>query len=121
MASSSDGFCSIVTFSAGELGQLYTKQTDQEEENVTVGQQKKQEEEEVEEKMETDQDLKLELEETQPQPEQPSASSEGKKRVPLVTLISGADNVRQGGGATPEKPKGRRIDLITLSSPKTKT
>ena len=115
MASSSDGFCSIVTFSAGELGQLYTKQADQEEQTDTLEQEK------MEEKMEIDNDLKLELEETQPQPEQPPACSEGKKRVPLVTLISGADNVRQGGGATPEKPKGRRIDLITLSSPKTKT
>ena len=125
MASSSDGFCSIVTFSAGELGQLYEEQTDNTE-------QQKQKQEEREEKMETDNDLKLELEETQPQPEQPpaptqtsssvAAPSDGKKRVPLVTLISGAENVRQGGGgATPEKPKGRRIDLITISSPKTKT
>ena len=129
MASSSDGFCSIVTFSAGELGQPYIQQTDKE------GQVVEQKEEPQEEKMETDNDLKLELEETQPQPEQPpvptqtnseptgpvAASAEGKKRVPLVTLISGADNVPQGGGATPEKPKGRRIELITLSSPKTKT
>ena len=126
MASSSDGFCSIVTFSAGELGQPYIQQTDKE------GQVVEQKEEPQEEKMETDNDLKLELEETQPQPEQPpaptqtsssvAAPSDGKKRVPLVTLISGAENVRQGGGgATPEKPKGRRIDLITISSPKTKT
>ena len=123
MASSSDGFCSIVTFSAGELGQPYVKQAVNEEQTVK--------EEKQVEKMETDNDLKLELEETQPQPEQPpvstqptgaaAASSEGKKRVPLVTLISGADNVRQGGGATPEKPKGRRIELTTLSSPKPKT
>ena len=133
MASSSDGFCSIVTFSPGELGQPYIEQTDKEEQ--TVKEEKKQAAKEDEEKMETDNDLKLELEETQPQPEQPPASaqtnseptgavaapSDGKKRVPLVTLISGADNVRQGGGATPEKPKGRRIELITLSSPKTKT
>ena len=135
MASSSDGFCSIVTFSAGELGQPYIKQTNEEEKTVENQEKEKQEQEE---KMETDNDLKLELEETQPQPEQPPAStqtnsepsgavaapSDGKKRVPLVTLISGADNVRQGGGgggATPEKPKGRRIELITLSSPKTKT
>ena len=83
------------------------------------------EEEDKDEKMETDSDLRLVLEETQPQPEPPltSTSTDGKKRAPLVTLISGniaQQGGKEGGGATPEKPKGRRVNLITLSSPKTK-
>jgi len=128
IASSSDGFCSIVTFNPGELGEL--QETEKKEETTPVN--KKQEQHhQKEEKMETDGDLKLELEETQPQPEllpvsqetpvvTLASSTDGKKRAPLVTLISGAANVVQAGGATPEKPKGRRIELITLSSPKTK-
>ena len=123
-----DGFCSIVTFSPGELGEVIEKV--EETSSVTQEQTKKEPE-----KMETDNDLRLELEETQTQPEQQqqqstsiqssveatsAASSDGKKRAPLVTLISGAANIQQGG-ATPEKPKGRRIELITLSSPKTKS
>jgi len=126
VASSMDGFCSIVPFSPGELGEVIEKV--EETSSVTQEQTKKEPE-----KMETDNDLRLELEETQTQPEQQqptsiqssveatsAASSDGKKRAPLVTLISGAANIQQGG-ATPEKPKGRRIELITLSSPKTKS
>jgi len=52
--------------------------------------------------------------------------TKGKKRVPLVTLSNGGGANKQSSSAsgvpvaTPEKNKGRRIQLITLSSPKGK-
>ena len=53
-----------------------------------------------------------------------SVAVETKKRVPLTTIVAGPNaHPGPGAGATPEKAKGkgRRVDLITLSSPKTKT
>ena len=97
------------------------------------------------ERMDTeDNDLLLVLEETQPEPPKvaaagvpaatagapqlcgggASAAVETKKRVPLTTIVAGPNaHPGPGAGATPEKAKGkgRRVDLITLSSPKTKT
>ena len=87
------------------------------------------------EKMETDSDdLCLVLEETQPEAPHPSSKSPveptptssasdqtvkpAKKRVPLTTIATGPNQPPQA--ATPEKSKGRRVNLITLSSPKPK-
>lgn len=78
-------------------------------------------------------DLSLVLEETQPEAPvvttatasetEPSAKP-AKKRVPLTTIATGP-NQPSGGQtaqvATPEKAKGRRVNLITLSSPKPKS
>merc|ERR1712058_32033 len=82
------------------------------------------------EKMDTDDnDLNLVLEETQPEPPtapvaaqvqvRPVSVNDGKKRVPLATIHSGANSTKTHA-ATPEKSKGRRVNLITLSSPKPK-
>jgi len=75
-------------------------------------------------KMETD-DLTLVLEETQPEapvkitnPE-PETAKPVKKRVPLTTIPTGTNKPPVVLG-TPEKAKGRRVSLITLSSPKPK-
>ena len=61
---------------------------------------------------------------SQPLREAPGQVVDGKKRVPLTALMTGP-NTGPGAGtvaaATPEKGKGRRVNLITLSSPKTKT
>lgn len=79
-------------------------------------------------------DLSLVLEETQPEApptktttaaiSTPSDSSAKpvKKRVPLTTIATATTNQLPGGQtATPEKAKGRRVNLITLSSPKPKS
>lgn len=104
------------------------------------------------ERMETDDndDLRLILEETELEPFKKAAVTttasvttttpaqapvaalsqgqvvDGKKRVPLTTLMTGAGpntgaGPAPGAVATPEKGKGRRVNLITLSSPKPKT
>jgi len=80
------------------------------------------------EKMDTESDdLSLVLEETQPEApvEQVPTLSEpvskpAKKRVPLTTIATGPNQTAGGPAATPEKVKGRRVNLITLSSPKPK-
>jgi len=73
--------------------------------------------EDEEEVMEVNQDLSLVLEESQPAHSLKLKEKE-KKRVPLTALASGDANKP----ATPEKAvKGRRVDLITLSSPKSGT
>jgi len=84
------------------------------------------------EKMDTESDdLCLVLEETQPEapvqkspPSKPSVTPTPapsdqavKKRVPLTTIATGPNKPL---AATPEKAKGRRVNLITLSSPKPK-
>ena len=216
-ASSSDGYCSIVSFAPGEIGQLYSEEAASSDSNVasevkegaqenkkngkssksdqmnTVKENKSnakrlqfvtlsspkankktakpakvetksKECEKMElnldcdqdslgvERMETDDndDLRLILEETEPEPFKKAAVTttasittttpaqapvaapsqgqvvDGKKRVPLTTLMTGAGpNTGAGPGpgavATPEKGKGRRVNLITLSSPKPKT
>jgi len=86
------------------------------------------------EKMETDSDdLCLVLEDTQPEAPNPSSQPSvdpapsasdqtvkpAKKRVPLTTIATGPNHPPQA--ATPEKSKGRRVNLITLSSPKPKS
>ena len=216
LASSSDGYCSIVSFAPGELGQLYSEEaassdsklasdvkegaqesikkngkSSKSEQINTVKENKSnakrlqfvtlsspkankkttkparvetksKECEKMElnldcdqdslgvEKMETDvnDDLRLILEETEPEPFKkaeiitahtstaastttsapPSQGQvgDGKKRVPLTTLMTGAGpntgaGPTPGAIATPEKGKGRRVNLITLSSPKPKT
>lgn len=216
LASSSDGYCSIVSFAPGELGQLYSEEaassdsklasdvkegaqesikkngkSSKSEQINTVKENKSnakrlqfvtlsspkankkttkparvetksKECEKMElnldcdqdslgvEKMETDvnDDLRLILEETEPEPFKkaeiitahtstaastttsapPSQGQvgDGKKRVPLTTLMTGAGpntgaGPTPGAVATPEKGKGRRVNLITLSSPKPKT
>ena len=72
--------------------------------------------------------LSLVLEETQPEapvveptptPSEPT-SKPAKKRVPLTTIATGPNQPPGGQAATPEKAKGRRVNLITLSSPKPK-
>jgi len=77
------------------------------------------------EKMETD-DLTLVLEETQPEapvkitnPE-PETAKPVKKRVALTTIATDTNQPPVGVLGTPEKTKGRRVSLITLSSPKPK-
>ena len=92
------------------------------------------------ERMETDDHedgMKLVLEDTEQEPPTlPSASAppalvsappapasapvkvDSKKRVPLTTLVTPA-NLKPSPSATPEKAK-KRVNLITLSSPKTK-
>ena len=221
LASSSDGYCSIVSFAPGELGQLYSEEAassdsklvsdvkEGAQESKKTGKSAKSEHintvkenksnakrlqfvtlsspkankkttkparvetkskecEKMElnldcdqdslgvEKMETDDndDLRLILEETEPEPfkkaevttaqsttaaattisaaQAPSAApsqglvGDGKKRVPLTTLMTGSGpnngaGPAPGAVATPEKGKGRRVNLITLSSPKPKT
>lgn len=200
IASSSDGYCSIITFSEGELGVEYVQPKQMEESDITpnkipipfgsqntttvptglnsegvrspaqvhikstkeggksnpkrlqfitlsspkaekklsklnINSEKTEEDKNSGvEKMDTDSDdLCLVLEETQPEapnppPKQPSVdptpttSDEGakptKKRVPLTTIASGPN--QPPPAATPEKAKGRRVNLITLSSPKPK-
>lgn len=81
------------------------------------------------EKMDSESDdLSLVLEETQPEapvveptptPSEPT-SKPAKKRVPLTTIATGPNQPPGGQAATPEKAKGRRVNLITLSSPKPK-
>merc|ERR1719427_1474199 len=77
------------------------------------------------EKMETD-DLTLVLEETQPEapvkitnPE-PETAKPVKKRVALTTIATDTNQLPVVLLGTPEKAKGRRVSLITLSSPKPK-
>ena len=79
------------------------------------------------ERMDTDNDeLNLVLEETQPEPPAPTkAPVEVKKRVPLTTIIAGSNAGSStaatcASAATPEKTK-KRVNLITLSSPKPKS
>ena len=81
------------------------------------------------ERMETDNDeLNLVLEETQPEPPAPASKAplEIKKRVPLTTIITGSNAGSSSAAstaviaATPEKTK-KRVNLITLSSPKPKS
>ena len=175
IASSSDGYCSIVTFSPGELGELYTDQMiDQSPavENIPMNSKaanstykkpneatekvkrvplttlsspkvdKKNSAKEISiekkclnieedarsgeadclpETMETDAaELSLVLEETQPEmPEPPAESKEAKekKRAVLIAVPTIASTKQS---STPEKTKGRRVNLITLSSPKVK-
>ena len=213
-ASSSDGYCSIVSFALGEIGELYSEQTASSDSKLATdvkevaGESKKksksskseqinivkenksnakrlqfvtlsspkankkaakparvEETKEGEEKMElnldcdedslgvqrmeTDDndDLKLVLEETEPEPFKKAAVTtapattatattpeavvssqgqvvDGKRRVPLTTLMTQGPNTGSaaapGVAATPEKGKGRRVNLITLSSPKPK-
>lgn len=80
---------------------------------------------------ETD-DLSLVLEETQPEapPTKAAATTAPsdvatkpvKKRVPLTTIATTTTNQPAAAStATPEKAKGRRVNLITLSSPKPKS
>jgi len=191
-ASSSDGYCSIITFSEGELGVEYKDPTLAVEKEVSVqsvlptpfsvaslpttgfnsegvnspaeilirstkeggksnpkrlqfttlsspkadkkkGQSQMKDDKKVSkdvgdnlgvDKMETD-DLTLVLEETQPEapvkitnPE-PETAKPVKKRVPLTTIPTGTNKPPVVLG-TPEKAKGRRVSLITLSSPKPK-
>jgi len=174
IASSSDGYCSIVTFSPGELGELYTDQMiDQSPavENIPMNSKaanstyKKPNEatekvkrvplttlsspkvdknngakeisiekkcldiEEdarsgeagcVPEAMETDAaELSLVLEETQPEMPEPAAESkEANKKRAVLTAVPTIASTKQS--STPEKTKGRRVSLITLSSPKVK-
>ena len=203
-ASSSDGYCSIVSFAPGEIGELYSEETASSDSKLATdvkevaGESKKKsksskseqinivkenksnakrlqfvtlsspkankkapkparvvETKEGEEKMEmnldcdedslgvqrmeTDDndDLRLVLEETEPEPFKKAAVTtsattpeavvgshsqvvDGKKRVPLTTLMTQGPNTGSGAAATPEKGKGRRVNLITLSSPKPK-
>ena len=199
LASSSDGYCSIVSFAPGEIGQVYTanneEKCDAPTKVVTTDDKKKSTKasiaassaknssdvksnakrlqfvtlsspkankkinkinqtdskpsEKMEmnlesdnlgvERMETDNDdLCLVLEETEPDPvvtkvyPAPSVTSvpvqpatDNKKRVPLTTLVSGPNfssgASSQSSSSTPEKSKGRRVNLITLSSPKPKS
>lgn len=190
-ASSSDGYCSIITFSPGELGEEYVTPSTTSHENATPNKlpasfasqptssniaeglnsegvrspaqvhikstkeggksnpkrlqfitlsspkaEKKMTNLKIDsdnvkssesdlgvEKMETDVDnLTLVLEETQPEAPTLSGDStkQGKKRVPLTTISSGPNQESVAPTATPEKSKGRRVSLITLSSPKPK-
>jgi len=194
LASSSDGYCSIVSFTAGEIGEVYddnkttvsntdsnstkptqgtsinqksfssedsksvkeTKSNAKRLDFVTISSPKankkmnriapvdSKDSDKMEmnldcdpsdlgvEKMDTDDnDLNLVLEETQPEPPtapvaapaqvqvRPVSVNDGKKRVPLTTIHSGANSTKTHA-ATPEKSKGRRVNLITLSSPKPK-
>jgi len=203
-ASSSDGYCSIVSFAPGEIGELYSEETapsdsksatdvkevgggskkkskssKSEQINIVkenksnakrlqfvtlsspkankkapkpakVVEETKAGEEKMEmnldcdedslgvQRMETDDndDLRLVLEETEPEPFKKAATTattpeaavvssqsqvvDGKKRVPLTTLMTQGPNTGSGAAATPEKGKGRRVNLITLSSPKPK-
>lgn len=74
---------------------------------------------------ETSDDLRLELEDTltqppaakPPQPEKPKQAE--KKRVPLISIPTGPNTNKEGGGG--EEPRGKRVELITLSSPKPKS
>jgi len=76
-------------------------------------------------------DLSLVLEESQMETiankavtETKEAKQGEKKRVPLVTLSNGTGSNNKDSApapaSTPEKNKGRRVQLITLSSPKSK-
>eukprot|EP00092_Neocalanus_flemingeri_P016294 GFUD01017639.1.p1 GENE.GFUD01017639.1~~GFUD01017639.1.p1 ORF type:complete len:619 (-),score=181.80 GFUD01017639.1:307-2163(-) len=81
------------------------------------------------ERMETEaDDLCLVLEETQPEapvlsapPPCDQTAKPAKKRVPLTTIATGPNHPPGVQAATPEKAKGRRVNLITLSSPKPKS
>ena len=175
-ASSSDGYCSIVTFAPGEIGAHYvsdsplvdsvedsksteSKSSKQSKSNakrlefITLSSPKankskkavakvsaSQKSENMEmnldgdlgvERMETDDhdDLKLILEETEQEPPVPAPAPvivDNKKRVPLTTIVTGPQPPNHKpsssscpAAATPEKAK-KRVNLITLSSPKTK-
>lgn len=140
--SSSDGFCSIITFSEGELGEVLDStdisstacQGETSKPVVTSGKVAKNGEQKMVEGVEQEKargpqepavemeeeeeanELRLVLEETQS--EAPVREVPQKKRVPLVSLPP-ADNQPP----PPEKPepgKGRRVSLITLSSPRPK-
>jgi len=202
-ASSSDGYCSIVSFAPGEIGELYSEESASSDSKLATdvkevaGESKKKSksskseqinivkenksnakrlqfvtlsspkankkaskpakvvetkagEEMIEmnldcdegslgvQRMETDDndDLRLVLEETEPEPFKKAATTattpeaavvssqsqvvDGQKRVPLTTLMTQGPNTGSGAAATPEKGKGRRVNLITLSSPKPK-
>jgi len=199
LASSSDGYCSIITFTSGELGQVYTKPASGEFHEKTTpskhpnkssnankntipaglnsegvlspaqvhiksskeggkanpkrlqfitlsspkaekklgGNNKVVVKEDTKkigtagvEKMDIETDeLSLVLEDTQPEMpltiqsnnKETDIGSNPKKRTPLTTLSSGPLQSTVGpAAATPEKLKGRRVNLITLSSPKPK-
>jgi len=70
--------------------------------------------------VESSEHLSLVLEESQSalEPPAPAPAPEGKKRVPLTSLPTSLS--AKPRPSTPEKKVGRRVNLITLSSPKTK-
>ena len=174
-ASSSDGYCSIVTFAPGEIGEHFvsfdspvdgvkdskapsnslkeSKSNAKRLEFVTLSSPKanktkkavtkvkdikKQANMEMNldgdlgvERMETDDhdDLKLILEETEQEPPVAAPAPvivDNKKRVPLTTIVTAPQpshnkpsTSASAADGTPEKAK-KRVNLITLSSPKTK-
>lgn len=107
VVSSTDGFCSVIKFKPDEIGSLYTE-AEEDLENTTS-----QDESMLEEAMDEDDDVEdLEDEDHVP------VSKEG---IPLNKegVCSPADikikSVKEGG-----RPNPRRLQLITISSPKSK-
>lgn len=123
--SSCDGFCSIITFSEGELGEVLgtdhqaSATREAEEPSSGTGSNVQEEEEEavaggmeVEEAGSTE--LSLVLEETQIEA---PVEMKPKKRAPLISLPPATN---QPASDKAEQGKGRRVSLITLSSPRPK-
>lgn len=102
IVSSSDGFCSIVSFSKAELGTTYTNDA-----NIVV--------------METMEDIKVTpLEENQNVDKQTVVQDNGTKVPSTDTPLETDHKEEKPTADLSEPPTKKRVQLVTLSSPKTK-
>ncbi|CAG0892297.1 unnamed protein product [Darwinula stevensoni] len=104
IVSSTDGYCSVITFSAGELGKPY-----KEEQKYNAA-----EEEEEEEEMEEE----LREDEKKDPPRSAPSSSQGCSDEKHTGPANNGEEAMEA--LTLKEEKGKRATLITLSSPKSK-